>query len=137
MARKTIKVEIPASEPAAFVRLTHSIVVHHEKPESESPITDKVVKMAKYKEKSDKVVLLQDEIEETEARLKELVGLRDSILGTADGQNSQTQGTLHFETLQIRDLLLAVNRGVENALEPWGFPVVIGEAKSPVRAKKA
>jgi hypothetical protein len=37
----------------------------------------------------------------------------------ADGQNAQSKGTTLFETLQIRDLLLAVKRGNEETLETW------------------
>jgi len=80
---------------------------------------------------------LQGEIDELERALQEKTGKRDALLGSAKGQNSQTEGTLHFMTLQIRDILLAVNRGNENALEPWGFNVSVGEAKSPHKQAQA
>ena len=38
--------------------------------------------------------------------------------------------------LKLRDLLRALNRGQENALEPWGFTVIIGSAAAPKRRAK-
>jgi len=46
--------------------------------------------------------------------------------GWADGQSSQTVGTLYFNVLQFRDKLLLVNSQNEEALTTWGFKVVIG-----------
>ena len=48
------------------------------------------------------------------------------MLGVAKGQTRRTDGTGLNVTLKLRDLLLALNRGQENALEPWGFTVIIG-----------
>jgi len=47
-------------------------------------------------------------------------------LGWADGQNSQTDGTLYSFVLQFRDKLLLVNSQNEEELTTWGFKVVIG-----------
>ena len=38
--------------------------------------------------------------------------------------------------LKLRDLLLALNRGQENALEPWGFTVILCSAAAPQRRAK-
>lgn len=48
------------------------------------------------------------------------------LLGLATGQNSRSEGTGLSLAVKLRDLLLALNRGQENALEPWGFTVVMG-----------
>jgi hypothetical protein len=53
------------------------------------------------------------------------------LLGLATGQNSRTEGTGLTLAVKMRDLLLALNRGQENALEPWGFTVVVGSAAPP------
>jgi hypothetical protein len=52
------------------------------------------------------------------------------LVGMADGQNAETTGTLIFDLCLIRDFLSPVNRGNEQALEGWGFSVVIGTAKA-------
>ena len=131
MARKTIRVEVPVENPSSLIGLCLAIVKRHKKPGSTSPITDDSVKIDEFESKAKEAGTLQTEIDDMERTLQEKIGQRDQLLGIADGQNSQTKGTLHFETLQIRDILLGANRGNENALEPWGFGVVLGEAKSP------
>jgi hypothetical protein len=135
MARKTVRVEVPRDDPAALVKLSLGIVKQHTKAGTASPITDGVVKMTDYAKRANDASALQ-EIEELQADLQQKIGKRDQLLGLAEGQNAQTKGTTLFETLQIRDLLLAVNRGTEEALEPWGFTVTVGSAAAPVRKKK-
>jgi hypothetical protein len=58
------------------------------------------------------------------------------MLGVAKGQTRRTDGTGLNVALKLRDLLLALNRGQENALEPWGFTVIIGSAAAPKRRAK-
>lgn len=89
-----------------------------------------------YAKRADAVAKLQADIESLTRELDQKTGARDQELGIADGQNSQTAGTLLFETLKPRNALLAENRGNEDALEPWGFDVAVGSARSPVPPKK-
>jgi hypothetical protein len=135
MARKTVRVELPVKEPKEIIGLFQGIVKQHKKLAASSPISEGVVKMAAFEQRTIQAATLQGEIEELESSLMQKLGARDLIIGRSDGQNANTSGTLYFETLQIRDLLLAVNRGNEQALESWGFNVVVGIAKTPKRAK--
>ncbi|HLG33344.1 MAG TPA: hypothetical protein VI757_00565 [Bacteroidia bacterium] len=48
--------------------------------------------------------------------------------GYAEGQTSETVGTLYYSYTGIRDRLLNVNAGVEENLSEWGFDVVLDEA---------
>ena len=128
MARKTIRVDVPRGNPADLVKLTLGIVKQHKKLAANSPITNAVVNMAAFEARANQADVLEQDIESLERELQEKVGKRDQLLGIADGQNAQTEGSLLFETLKIRDLLLAVNRGNEQALEPWTFNVVVGSA---------
>jgi hypothetical protein len=137
MARKTVKIDVPRSEPAALTKLALAVGEQLAKAGTASPITEGVVKMADYTKRANDAAALQTEIEDLEAQLQQKVGQRDQMLGIAEGQNAQTKGTMLFETLQIRDLLLAVNRGNEEALEPWGFNVVVGSAAAPKRKEQA
>jgi hypothetical protein len=67
-----------------------------------------------------------------------LIALLARVLNKlADGQNAQSKGTTLFETLQIRDLLLAVNRGNEETLEQWGFDVAVGSTSAPKKKDSA
>ena len=127
---------MPREDPAALVKLSQAIGRQHTKPGVNSPITDNVVKMMDYTQRATLTADLQDQIDALTAELQEKTGQRDQLLGISEGQNAQSKGTTLFETLQIRDLLLAANRGNEEALEPWGFSVVIGTATSPSRKPK-
>ena len=135
MARKTIRIEIPTQDPTALIDLCQAVVKRQKKPGTTSPLPEDAVNMAAYESKTNEAATLQSAIEELDRELQEKTGRRDELLGMANGQNSQTKGTLLFETLQVRDILLGVNRGNENSLEPWGFGVVVGQAKSPTKKK--
>ncbi len=137
MARKTIRVSVPRDDAAKLVELCLAITKQHTKAATASPITDGVVKMSDYVKRTNDTATLQGEIEELQTELQQKIGKRDQLLGISEGQNAQTRGTALFETLQIRDLLLAVNRSNEEALEPWGFTVAVGSAAAPVRKSKA
>ena len=136
MARKTVKVEVPRDDRPSLIKLALAVVKQHEKLGANSPIVDGVVKMLDYKDRITQAAALQIEIEELEATLQEKTGACDQLLGLAEGQNAQTKGTTLFETLQIRDLLLAVNRGNEETLETYGFTVSVGSAAAPKRKAK-
>ena len=131
MSRKTVRVDVPRDDRPALIKLALAIVKQHGKAGTASPITDGVVKMTDYTTRATAAAALQIDIEDLDRTLQQKVGQRDQLLGMADGQNAQTKGTTLFETLQIRDLLLAVNRGNEEGLEPWGFDVVVGSAAAP------
>ena len=47
--------------------------------------------------------------------------------GLAKGQNKDSEGTLYFNVVQIRDILLLKNRGTEETLSTYGFNVVISQ----------
>lgn len=136
MARKTVKVEVPRDERPPLIKLALGIVKQHEKLAANSPITDKVVDMAEYKQRADAAAALQVEIEELEADLQQKVGQCDVLLGLSEGQNAQSKGTTLFETLQLRDYLLAVHRGNEESLETYGYAVVVGSASAPKKKQK-
>lgn len=135
MSRKTVRIELPVGYTKSMLALFQSIVKQHKKLGNSSPITEGVIKIAAFEQRATQAASLQTEIEELQAVLTQKIGERDTLIGTADGQNSSTSGTLYFETLQIRDFLLAVSRGNEQALESWGFSVVVGTAKLPNRVK--
>jgi hypothetical protein len=135
MSRKTVRIELPVGYTKSMLALFQSIIKQHKKLGASSPITDGIVKITAFEQRTTQAVNLQTEIEELQSVLTQKISERDTLLGTADGQNSNTAGTLYFETLQIRDFLLAVSRGNEQALEAWGFNVVVGTAKMRNRIK--
>ncbi|HEY0946324.1 MAG TPA: hypothetical protein VGD81_13695, partial [Opitutaceae bacterium] len=132
MARKTVRVVVPHQDPTALIALMQAIAKKHEELGATSPIKDKVG-LDKLLANIVKVSGLQTEIEELRAKLQVMVGDRDKLLGIADGQTSHAEATLRFDAIAIRDMLLGMHRGNENALETWGFKVVVGTARTPTR----
>ena len=55
----------------------------------------------------------------------------NTTLGVAKGQSIRSDGTGLNRVAKARALLLALNLGKENALEPFGFKVVVGSASAP------
>jgi hypothetical protein len=62
---------------------------------------------------------------------QELLERSNQRLGLAAGQTTRTPGTGVNLATQVRDLLLALNPGSENALEPFGYQVTVGTAANP------
>jgi len=60
----------------------------------------------------------------------------ESFLGYAEGQTAETPGTVYNLLTSVRNILLETYRGNEEALQEWGFGVVVGTAKTPVRKKE-
>jgi len=132
MARKTVKVGISTTDAAVLVKLALAILSRQNSTNASRAVTAEI-DMTAFADKASKVKGWQEEIEKYSRLLEELTGKRNQMLGISEGQNSQTEGTLLFEIMRIRDLLLGASRGNEKALEPWGFDVTVGEAKAPTR----
>jgi len=132
MARKTIKVPVSASDPVSLVKLAKSITTRQASEGASKAVAAEIdmVTLTRNTALADEI---QNKIEKLTRETEELVGTRNQLLGIAAGQTSQTEGTLLFEIMRIKDLLLGASRGNEKALEPWGFNVTLGEAKSPAR----
>ncbi|MFT3870323.1 MAG: hypothetical protein QM715_17885 [Nibricoccus sp.] len=118
------------------MKLAESIV-KRQSSDNASKAVGVEIDMVAFAEKAKSVKTWQTDIEQLSRRLEELTGQRNQLLGISEGQNLQTKGTLLFEIMRIRDLLLGASRGNEKALEPWGFDVTVGEAKAPTRKAKA
>lgn len=138
MARTTIRVELPTGKPDDFVKLLEDVLAEHDRREAEtagsSPIPAKYITplralLAAAKPDREKAKLLA-------RQSQELFEKSAKALGLAEGQTSRTDGTgLNLVGL-IRDGLLTEYSGNENALEPFGFKVIIGTAASPKKAPK-
>ena len=133
MARTTIKVELPSGKPDDFVKLTENILKEHDKREAatpgSSPIPTKyitplrVLLISAKKDRGDAKNLA--------AQSQQLLEKSANTLGLGTGQTSRTEGTgLNLVGL-VRDSLLTEYSGNENAMEPFGFKVVVGTAAGP------
>jgi hypothetical protein len=131
MARKTIRVTIPSGSPDNLIKLGTAIGVKNEDPKTLKKLQN--IDPAALASQVAAAKAKRSEAADLEAQAQVLNEAANVILGTAPGQTNQTPGTVLYYITGARDELLSANRGNENALEPWGFSVVIGTASSPKR----
>jgi len=129
MARKTIRVNIPKSKPDGLIKLGQAVLDQHDELGKDSPLD------------ADEMKALQDSLTAADASNKEFKKFdgkaqaarqaRDLELGTEQGNG--VNGTVVAGVTYARNQLLIAHKGHEEKLEEYGFDVVVGTAKSPVR----
>ncbi|MBC8385442.1 MAG: hypothetical protein H8E57_08000 [Candidatus Cloacimonetes bacterium] len=134
MARRNIKVITHHHEPDKMIDLCDLIIAEHEAQQPSSPITH--VDMVELKEKVLDGKSKRAQSKDLRRQSEHLMAEADTILGIEQGQTSYTEGTVYNSLIKIRDLLLALHKGDEEALGDWGFEVVIststpGEPEEP------
>jgi hypothetical protein len=135
MSKKTVNVDLYVRQADKMVGLGKRISEKNAELGENSPLKG-----------SKKLDALQIAVSSVEAKRKEATQLRktseklmqesENLLGYAEGQTAETPGTVYNLLTSIRNILLEEYRGNEEALKEWGFDVVVGTAKSPVRKKE-
>ena len=139
MARTTVRVDIPNTNPDDVITLIEAIMAQHnalnKAAPGSSPIAQKtmdalsaIVATAKPDRAAAKAA---------QAQADTLMSSSNNALGFGEGQTMRTEGTGLWLVGQIRDLLLANYRGQETNLEIFGFNVVISTAAIPQRQANA
>jgi len=131
MARKTVRINVPLGNPDDLVSLAESIHAKHTELKDKSPLkglTD--LDMDDFGENVTEADEQRTNAKDFERKAQEANGKASGIIGVGPGNTRNTKGTLLFGITQIRDFLAAVNKGNEEALNGWGFEVVVGQAKS-------
>ena len=138
MARTTVRVELPSSSPDDLTALIDSITKESDRlnavTANSSPLPEALVTSLKAASVSAKADRATAKDHERQAQVS--FEKANTTLGLAKGQNIRTDGTGLNLVAKVRDLLLALNLGKENALEPFGFSVVVGSAAAPVKKAK-
>ena len=134
MARKTVKVDIPDGSPHALLELIDKILEKHNKDPQNSPLDEEDVKILEAMQKEG--APMRKKAKELDEEKQALNNQVSQLLGIGKGQNRETPGTGGFAVTGVRDTLLKKYRGIEENLSQYGFNVVIGEAKSPIRKPK-
>ena len=134
MARKTVRVDIPTGSPDELITLGQEILAKHEQDGTSSPLDG--TKMSKLAAALAIAVPQNKAAKDADKVAQTARQTRDSAMGIADGQNAQIKGTGLNIITYARDQLLLSNEGTEEALEGYGFNVVVGSAKMPQRAAK-
>jgi hypothetical protein len=94
-------------------------------------------KLAKLKAAVDSAITNNNTARTLDAQAQVARQKRDTSLGIAKGQNASTPDTVLNLVTYVRDQLLLVNEGNEEVLGEYGFNIVIGTARSPMRAQKS
>ena len=132
MARKTVRVDVPANKPDDLITLGQSILAKHTKDGADSPLDDKKMQTLTG------VLAVADPqnqaAKDADAVAQKARQTRDGALGIADGQTAYTKDTAMNLITYARDQLLVTNEGQEEALTAYGFNVVVGSAKNPTPA---
>jgi len=129
MARKTVKIPVSTTDAAALVKLASAIAVR-QSGDFADPSLAAAVNWTRFNADADQAKKWQDEIDKLTRELEELTGKRDNLVGKAEGQTVQTVGTLLFEIMRVRDILLGVARGkylVQLCIKDRGFSSFVFE----------
>lgn len=130
---------MPATNPDAIIILLEALITQHEKLEtakvgsSPLPAADVAKVCAVLAQAKPDRIKAKDYDRQAQA----LFASSTKLLGTGKGQTSRSDGTGLNLATKMRDLLLALNRGTESALEPRGFTAVIGSAAAPKKKAPA
>ncbi len=124
MARKTVRVKIPASKPDKFIVLAENIKNKHEELAELSPLLP-VNKMDVFTGKLDQASLLRNESKALRAQSESKMEEAKVNMGIAPGQSKDTPDTMYNLMLKVRDVLLVTYQGNEEKLSEWGFDVII------------
>jgi hypothetical protein len=138
MARTTVRVDVPVGRPDDLVALIDAITKESDRlnavTANSSPVPAAMITALKAASVSAKADRISAKDHDRQAQL--LFEKANTTLGIAKGQSVRSEGTGLNLIAKARDLLLALNMGKENALEPFGFTVVVGSAAAPVKKPK-
>lgn len=133
MGKRNIKIEIPESRPDDLMHLGEDIIAKHNALGGDSPLDN------------GKITAMGTGITGARAKKTEADGKHASAekineqmrnkLGIDKGQNSRTKGTPYHHILGMRDDLLYDNKANEQALEEYGYTVVISMVNGARRIK--
>ena len=142
MARKTVKIEIPINNEDEMLKLAKAVKKKHDNwQQAPAPAATESSPLEKYdmKDMGGKTergeflkVTMRELLKQAQAE-NEKAGL---VIGTGKGQTVGTKGTLYNYLTRMRDTLMDYYEDDAEQLGQWGYKVVTGEAKSPVRKPK-
>ena len=136
MARRTIKINLQARNPEKFLTLCEAIVTKNTTLGPSSPLADgELLDMVQYADQMSRAKALREKALEHYALAEAAMYESRNLIGINDGQTVDTPETLLFYTNRIKKWLLALAPVNPKELSPWGFDVVVGEAKKPKRKK--
>ena len=124
MSRQDVRIELPLNSPEGTLKLLVKIDARNTAMGINSPIKNDF----NWGDIAVGIPIVQGLIKDATVADRQAQNLHYqamSTLGIAPGQNLQNLETPYTLTTEIRDILLAKNRANPEALELWGFSVVV------------
>ena len=133
MARTTVKVGLPNGKPDELLKLIEDILKEHDQREAATPGSSPLP--AKFITPLRAVFTIakadRGNAKSLAAQSQQLMEKSTNTLGLGIGQSIRNVGTgLNLVGL-VRDTLFTEYSGNENAMEPFGFKVVVSTAAGP------
>ena len=121
---KYVKIELPVRQPDPTLHLCDRIIAKHTLDGAGSPLTG-VIDMAAFG-----LLVTDAKTKRSSAEVKNDLAFdkydaANNKAGLAAGQNRDTKDTIQWYVRQVKDLLLIKHNGTEEALNPYGFNVII------------
>jgi hypothetical protein len=131
MAKRTVKVDVPIQKPDDFIKLLKKVVEKNASYGANSPLKNlPSVNMTNFGKQQAEAEKLRLESESLKVQSENKMEKARTLFGTDKGQTASTPGTLYNHILAIRDYLMVINKGNEEALSEWGFNVVVKKAST-------
>jgi len=134
MSRKTVRIELPSGSPDDLIILGQKLTGKHTELGANSPLDE--ARMTKLAAALEVASQNNDAAKAADGVAQRARLARDTALGMAAGQNAQTKDTVLNLVSKSRDELLLAHEDNEEALTEFGFKVVVGTAKAPMRKPK-
>lgn len=129
--RRYVAITVPVDTPENLLSLCNSIIAKHVLDGPGSVLTDSEVDMTDFAAIVSDAASFLDTSQEQFGIRQSNNNQADNIIGYAEGQTSETPGTLYYDITGIRDRLLNKHAGTEEMLSEYGFKVVIGTSSLP------
>jgi hypothetical protein len=121
-----VKVELPINNSDDTLKLCTAVVAKDTLRGATSPLNG-FVDMAAFETKRASAETKRQQANAAREDSEALHGQAMDKCGISEGLNRLAKDTVYWYVLQVRDILLPKNRGVEQNLEDWGFNVVISQ----------
>lgn len=134
MARRTVRVEIPRSEPDNLIKLGEAIVEGDTRLGADSALNGKHY-LASLADRVSRAKAKRKEANDLEKQVITLRAEADHLLGIGEGQNQDTPDTALFYITSANKDLRSAHRTIEEKMGEYGFSVRIGTAADGGRRK--
>jgi hypothetical protein len=137
MPRKTVRADIPIDNPRKYTELIKQAWAKHTLLGASSPFHNHPdVNMSRFQQLMDEALQKREQAEALYEEAEALMQESRRLFGNDKGQTINTPDTLYYMLKSMKQLLLVKHQGVEQALEGWGFNVVISTSQVGRKKKK-